>query len=105
MGGNGINEKEREWEKMITTYKQDLPQNGCTRAELYFLFYFYFFHSTSLCSESNSKLFTAYIQDKIKFEEMQASEEDKLQPAGWPVCGMNSVKLYTVDRDGPHVHP
>ena len=32
-------------------------------------------------------------------------KEDKLQPAGWPVCGMNSVKLYIVDRDGPHVHP
>ena len=26
-------------------------------------------------------------------------KEDKLQPAGWPVCGMNSVKLYIVETD------
>lgn len=45
-----------------------------SRALFSLLFLFLSFY-LAFCSESHSKLFTAYIQDKIKFEEMQAGEE------------------------------
>ena len=87
-----------------------LPQNGCTRAELYFLFYSYFFHSTLLfvlkaiqsCLQHTYKIRLSLRKCK---QVKNKYKEDKLQPAGWLVCGMNSVKLYTVNRDGPHIHP
>jgi len=77
---------------------------------LYFLFYFYFFHSTLLfvlkaiqgCLQHTYKIRLSLRKCK---QVRNKYKEDKLQPAGWLVCGMNSVKLYTGDRDGPHVHP
>lgn len=102
MDGDRGNEREGEEGRKLQQYINRMYLRVAVPWMFYFLFNFHFFSSTLICSRSNFKLLTMYIQDKTKFEKSRQGLRRRKVSDRQQVAGM--WHALPLDRDGAQTH-